>query len=240
MVNRMTRGALVAATLASLCLAANAAIVQKSQLTEAVRQKIYQVCPFDKGSLSIRFVRVPESASVAGKSCRITVVQQNPGRVLGRRAFEVWLLGQNGARRRYWVTADVSASLDVVVAARNIRRGESVGAQDVTLQRRVLDGYADRTPVLKIADVVGKALRRGVPKGRIITSDLLSEPALVKKGSVVTIVARVKSLSVSTIGIALKNGRQGEVVPVRNIGSRRTVYGIVEAEGRIRVLVNGQ
>ena len=86
---------------------------------------------------------------------------------------------------------------------------------------------------------MGKQIKRTLPRGRVLAQDMLIEPAIIKKRELTRLRVNVGKLVVSTIGIALKDGRLGETIPVKNVSSKKTVYGVVQADGTVVVLVNG-
>lgn len=65
-------------------------------------------------------------------------------------------------------------------------------------------------------------------------SAALPSPKLVRRGQPVTLSVRSGSLSITTQGRALADGRAGDLVRVVTPSSR-TVQGVVEADGAIRI-----
>ena len=213
-----------------------AAVVSQSRIESMVREKILSNSSLERDEMTIEFIRVPK-ISVPGKKCRLQIHQRNSARELGRLSFAITAFGENGTKKRYWVTANVSARTTVVCAAQTMRTGSVIGPGDVLLREREIRGNFSKRPVNDVNLAVGKMLKRGLPKGRMLTTDMLVEPLTVKKKSVVRLEARIKSLRVATLGVALKDGRAGDVIPVRNSASKKTVYGVVQEDGTVLVLV---
>ena len=231
-------GYLLGITLALSVLlgAAQAVVVSEGRIESMVREKILSNSSLDREEISIEFIRVPK-VSVPGKKCHFKIEQQNSARELGRLSFAVTAFGDEGQKKKYWVTANVSARLTVVCAAQTLRAGSLAGPGDVLLREREIRGNSSKRPVTDVGLAVGKMLKRGLPKGKMLTADMLIEPPVVKRKSVVRLEARIKSLRVVTLGVALKDGRAGEVIPVQNSASRKTVYGVVQEDGTVLVLV---
>jgi len=215
---------------------AQAAVVSQSRIESIVREKILSNCSLERDEITIEFVRVPK-VSVPGKKCRLQIQQRNSARELGRLSFAITAFGENGTKKRYWVTANVSARTTVVCAAQTLRAGSVIGPGDVILREREIGGNFSKRPVTDVNLAVGKMLKRGLPKGKMLTTDVLVEPLTVKKNSVVRLEARIRSLRVATLGVALKDGRAGDVIPVRNSASKKTVYGVVQKDGTVVVLL---
>ena len=215
---------------------AQAAVVSQSRIESMVREKILSNSSLERDEMTIEFVRVPK-ISVPGKKCRLQVHQRNSARELGRLSFAITASGDDGLKKKYWVTANVSARTTVVCAAQALRAGSVIGPGDVLLREREIGGNLSKRPVTDANLAVGKMVKRGLGKGKMLTTDMLVEPPTVKKKSVVRLEARIKSLRVATLGVALKDGRAGDVIPVRNSASKKTVYGVVQQDGTVLVLL---
>lgn len=113
---------------------------------------------------------------------------------------------------------------DVVVAERSLSRHRILTPLDLKIEEREIT-YVNPAP---LDEVIGKRLNRGVMKGEILTYDLLEIPPLIKQGDVVTIKKEFGALTVTTKGIAKKDGRLGEEIQVKNIDSKRIIMGIVK------------
>ena len=60
---------------------------------------------------------------------------------------------------------------------------------------------------------------------------------MVERGQSVLMVARQNGIEASTSGEAMKQGRKGDVIRVKNISSQRTVDAIVVSPGVVHILV---
>lgn len=216
-----------------------ATVVSQDRIETAVRNKILSSAQYESEDLSIEFLRVPSNVSLPGKNCRLLVSQQNSARSLGRLSFAVTAVAANGARKKCWVVAKVSARTPVVVAARSIAARSVIGAEDVMLVERDMKGELRGQPLTDPDLAVGKVSKRSLAKGRVLTQDMLVQAPTVKNKSVIRVEARIGGLCVSTLGVALRDGRDGETIPVRNMASGKTVYGVVQENGTVLVLVGG-
>lgn len=130
------------------------------------------------------------------------------------------------------VVALVQASvfLPAVHAARVIERGQTIAAEQLQLQD-VNVAKASRGFYNNPDEVIGQGAKRRIRAGALISPRLLSAPLLVRRGQQVTIVASQDGISASAIGEALGNGREGEVIRVRNLGSQKVIEAQVVEEG---------
>ena len=135
---------------------------------------------------------------------------------------------------RMYVTASIEIFGPALVATRALARGERLSESLVTTQSVQLN--ASRKGVLKNAQrVSGMMMRRPVQAGTMITPDLLEAPNAVERGDHVIIVAKSKTFSISSRGVAQSSAGIGEQVTVKNLSSARNIKGTVIANGRVEI-----
>jgi len=128
------------------------------------------------------------------------------------------------------VLAGDAALADAVVPVRTIRANTVLSAADVAVNTN-LDGGS----VSRVEDVVGLETRVVLYAGRPIQPNDISEPAVVTRNQMVPLIYESGGLSIETIGRALDRGAAGELVRVMNLASRSTLFGLVHADGSVRV-----
>ncbi|MBL8225494.1 MAG: flagellar basal body P-ring formation protein FlgA [Chromatiales bacterium] len=173
--------------------------------------------------LRLRACGQPLAAAVAGgqpASTRLTV-EVRCG------APEAW---------RLYVPVQVSGSRPVAVAARALARDTILAAGDVRLAPRDIgaSGYGTFT---SLADLVGQRLRRDLAAGAVLVPGLLDRPPLVRRGQEVMLEARAAGLTVRMAGVARRDGRLGETIPVENISSGEVREAIVRSAKSVEVLI---
>jgi len=142
---------------------------------------------------------------------------------------EVWVKGTRAATG--WVRVEVFRGRPAVVLVRDARRGEVLGLDDV----EVRTARSGASTLSDPQQVVGKRLRRSLRAGTALRRQDLEAVPVVTRGDVVRLVARVGGVTASTLGKALGSAGIGEVVQVENLGSGRTVAGIVRGGGLVEV-----
>lgn len=151
------------------------------------------------------------------------------------------------ARMRFSVTCDEPAwrsefivkavlSAKVVTAARDVRAGEVIDASDLVLERRELISPADAISDPSL--VAGKASRRALRQGHLVSRRWLVEPLLVKRGATVNILARNVGVTVQVAGEALSAGRRDEIVQVRNKTNGRVIRARVIGENEVEPVIS--
>lgn len=133
-----------------------------------------------------------------------------------------------------YVPVRVSMPSPVLVATQHVARGESLRASHVRFEERdlatLLSGYLQSDE-----GVIGKRLKRPVSVGTVITPRMLAAPKLVRRGNRVTILVRGPGVEIRATGKALRDGARGDVVPVRNLSTKRLVEGTVDSAGVVMV-----
>jgi len=85
--------------------------------------------------------------------------------------------------------------------------------------------------------VANKLLKRSVTMNGVVTPNMIEEPKVIRKGDEVMIVAAKGTLSVSSPGIALSDGRVGQQISVKNSSSKRVVKAVVKQKGWVEVTI---
>jgi flagella basal body P-ring formation protein FlgA len=132
------------------------------------------------------------------------------------------------------VTGTAQETLEAVVLARPIARGEVLRDTDVAIERRPKsEVQADSVRALEAA--IGMALQQNVRAGQVIRSTDLSRPQLVKRNEPVLIVYEVPGIVLTARGKAEDVGALGDTVNVLNIQSKRVIQGVVTGPAQITV-----
>lgn len=232
------RGKVVSA-FAGLLLAAQAtsgqAATASSQIEQALRQHLQPALEREARQLDWQQPRLgldlalPPAVAELPACSRAVRVQNLSGRqdLLARQRFRF-----SCAQPQWTQDATVQARVSVlrVVARHILNRDQAVSADDVKLERQELARH-DRGYFGRIEQVVGKTAKRRIRAGQTLTADLLDAPLWVRRGQSVTIVARQDGIEASTLGEALANGREGDVVRVRNRSSEKVIDAQVIGDG---------
>jgi len=133
-----------------------------------------------------------------------------------------------------YVPVRISALADVVHTLRPLVRGEVLLIEDLEIRQISLDKIPPNY-LSNIVQLAGMELARSVNSGVILTLNAVKPRQIVQRGQEVVIIARGAGVQVRMTGMALKNGVSGDLIPVRNIKSGRTIKAIVLKEGTVAV-----
>ncbi len=156
-----------------------------------------------------------------------------PSAPTARRRFEASCAGQPG-----WPVTFISQPtlyLPTVVASGEIERGQTLEAAQLKLAPVEL-GKSARGYFTDIAEVAGKTARRRIRAEQPLTPALLDGALLVRRGQQVKIVASQDGIQASAVGEALANGKQDEVIRVKNLRSQKVIEAKVMASGEVSSL----
>jgi len=168
---------------------------------------------------------------------RLTVNVQRQASVdlRGYVSLTVSILVNDNFVQRVGLSGWIDRFEDIVCAARPLSRNHIVSRHDVLLNARNVSKIKDMY-YTRVADVLGKQIKRKVGNGAIIFSSLIETPPLIYKGDKVTIIAESNTLIVKTMGIALSDGYAGEQIRVKNTMSNKVIQASVVNANTVKVL----
>ena len=140
----------------------------------------------------------------------------------------------SGAPWQAVVTVKADVYLPVVMAGREIARGEVI-ASDALVMKRYNIGSLHGEPLLSREEATGLTAKRILRPWKPILRAQLEQPLLVKRGQTVNIVSQTGNIRAQTAGVALKEGRLHEIIRVQNSNSERVIDAIVAGVGEVRV-----
>jgi flagella basal body P-ring formation protein FlgA len=186
---------------------------------------------FDKGLRSIHVE--PDSRA----SLVLTRFSFEP--VTGRFNAEFDVPGSNIVRamRGVRLSGQAQETYEVVVAARQLTRGDVFKAPDLTLEKRVRrEGEVlPKDMILTLGETAGKAAKRAIPAGRPLRADDLMKPEIVDKGAAVLISYELPGMALAVAGKAMEAGALGDTIEVQNMQSKKSIQAIIVAPNRVVV-----
>lgn len=156
---------------------------------------------------------------------------------LTRMNFTVTCPGKTGWEMSVAVRADVF--VPVVMVKTPVERNTVLTQEDLQLKRYNISGQRSGL-LMRLEDAVGLTSKRTLQPGKPLTRSMLVQPLMVKRDQPVTIVSRMEGITASMPGVALKNGRKGDTIKIRNASSQRVVSGVVEDEGVVTTVNTAQ
>jgi flagella basal body P-ring formation protein FlgA len=201
----------------------------KTFLHEKLKQ---QLVPGDHKNVKINVRQIDPRLRLA--KCDKSLTMELQGQKIHRSAsVKVSCISQK--RWSIYIGSTIRLEKPVYVLRHSLNRKDLIGKNDLTTA--IFDVYALRASYsTNSADIIGKQLKRPLKAGQVIYSYHLQAPEIIKKGDLVSIVAKRGSLSVVVSGIALNNASIGERLRVENQHSSRIIDTKVTGPGTVEVL----
>jgi flagella basal body P-ring formation protein FlgA len=122
----------------------------------------------------------------------------------------------------------------VVVCTRNISREEVISFSDLALGKREISKI-NGIPLTNIEEAIGKVVKNRIKAQTVITKEMMQNPIIIRRRSIVNIILPFNNLHIATKGIAKKDGRKGEYILVQNIDTKKELYGEVIAPRTVKI-----
>lgn len=182
----------------------------------------------------IRFtpIHAPQEVTVPPGKLSWKVTPSKPG-ILGSNSFTIALLVDGKQAGTHVVRGKLEVMAEVVTAAMMLQKGDILAESSVTLQSQDI-GNLDK-PFMATSDVIGKQVARTVSAGTVLKPEHLVLPPVIKEGEMVKILARKGTMQLSASGLAKTDGRLGEIIAVKNIGSNKMIHARVAGPGIVTV-----
>lgn len=137
--------------------------------------------------------------------------------------------------KRFSATAQIEATAEVLVAARDLLAGEKISAADVRRETRRLEkslaAYLRDEKNLR-----GTVLLKNLSAGTEITTETVAAGYVVRAGDAVRIVGESGKMQIIINGEARASGKIGDRVSVKNLQSGAILQAVVVDEGIVKVL----
>lgn len=133
-----------------------------------------------------------------------------------------------------YVPVTIEAMVDVLFSAKALTRGALLAESDLEVREIALD----KLPIGYLSDfsqVSNFELKRPLRAGTALTLNAVRSREIVQQGQEVIIVAQTAGIQVKMTGEALKNGNLGDLIPVKNLKSGRTVEATVLNDSTVSV-----
>lgn len=185
-----------------------------------IRQRIG--IPADSDTVDITLLHLPQAAVVPDGTLNLTVELPYGVRYSTPTNATVTIAVDGRTAAQVNLLFAVKYYQQVVVAAGVIEARELLTADRLRYERvdtgRLAVGY-----ITDINKAVGLAARRQISPGTVMNQSLLVKPVLIKRGNVVTILARKGTIEVSAPGQALQDGVEGQLIKIQNLNSRKII-----------------
>jgi len=207
--------------------------VTAGELLDRVKAELLKQCPAD-GELRLNFDLPWQNIRVPTEDWQVTL----PEPPLGGLSKAFFLRVRITVDGRAWFDQSlvVRAQLwkPVLVATRRLERGQTLDATAAEVQ--TMDVLQERTPPIPATTrLEEQEVEQPVLAGRPLTVKDVAAAPLVRKGSVVDVVAGDATMSVTMKGLAMGTGGAGDEITIRNMDTRKDFPARVVSRNNVRV-----
>jgi flagella basal body P-ring formation protein FlgA len=180
-------------------------------------------------------LRIPRSLKTLEKCLSPVLVQRATRNAINRVRYKVTC--NNTVNRQKWssnITANIRYYVPVATSVSSLSRGHSLQPEDIVFSEQKI---RDNDYYFNIESLTGRKIKRNLRAGTVIQNrDIIKEYAVLRKAEV-SIVIKQDSLTLSTVGIALKSGETGESIKVENKRSGNIITTTVIGKNKVEVEV---
>ena len=209
-------------------------MVPKETLEKAFREEVIKQCPWKgAGKIDVNDVRVSNCPLVRDTGSFIIQAKFSSHEDFLGLVTANLIIGSGAPQKRVTVSGRVKLIADVPMVRMKIKAGSTISPSD--LEVRTMDISSCPRALTRQEDLVGKRTKVMLWEGKPILPSQVERKPDVCSGEMVFIEARINSLVVRDKGIALKDGYQGEPIPVKNATSGKQVVGTIIAVSLVQV-----
>jgi flagella basal body P-ring formation protein FlgA len=204
--------------------------VSSRQIRTAVAQYIQQNAPWRKDQLKIRHIKFDQSLAVPAGKIALTVKPPKHTDWLGPVLFTVRVMVNGAVAKKVTVPANIEAWNDVALTAKPLGKYQTIEKKHIRIKKMNL-ARVPANAVLTVDQAVGARTVRSIAANTILRSNQIESPPVVERGDVVQVVAESKHMKISIQALAREDGARGDVIRVKNLRSKKTIYAKV-VDGR--------
>jgi len=186
------------------------------------------------GGLSIEAVQAWKTLRVSDAGWSVELLRVSGQALASRTVVSFRIICGDQVQGDYQLQLACTLKRDVLVSRRYYNRGEAVNPDDFEVQvRDVLDMPV--VPILADSDLSGYDTRSAVAAGQVLFwRDVQARPTL-RRGQVVEAVVADGLLRIAVKAMALEDGRQGDMISVRNLSSNKDIQARILDERTVQV-----
>jgi flagella basal body P-ring formation protein FlgA len=200
--------------------------VGETAAREAIERFLDETVRAEGGDAVLRAVEVPGVVRIPSGPYETRVTAPAGAALVGRTRLQVDFLVDGRPEKTMWVGVEIGVWGDVVVLKRSVAHGETIAAEDLAVDRRDL-AQTPRGALTDVDEATGRVARVPLAAFAPIRRDQLTNPAAVKRGDAVLLVATHGPLRLSVPGEVLQDAAVGDQVRVVNRATRKDLIGRV-------------
>jgi flagellar basal body P-ring formation protein FlgA len=210
-------------------------VVSSEEIVECARKFVLERMPWDKDDVILEIKNKPEPLVVADTDTALEVVTRPQSDFQGWMNLQVKVNFGPGEYAMASVSLSVRRFARVLVSKKRIPQGSLLDPDDFTLQREEITDDT-RDTVTDMNSIAGKTAKTAMPANQIVYASMLDKQKIVKKNDTVTVLFDTSLISITMKAVAMEDGREGDIIQVKNIDSRKTFDVQVVSNVVVRVM----
>lgn len=162
----------------------------------------------------------------------VKIVPSNP-EIIGSKRFSLIYEVNGKIAKNLSIRGKLEAMAPVAVLSQSVRKGAILHPEMVIMERKDLSTL--RTPCTNLRMVLGKRITKRLRAGTVLDLSYVEFPPVIRKGQLVKMVIKHQGLQVVATGIAAMNGKQDQIIRVKNTRSNKSVFCKVSSPGIVEV-----
>ncbi len=186
-----------------------------------------------KENVEITNGQLPPDLKLTDGTVTLRVREDNTIKYKGNVIVPVEVFVNGKSEKIQPVSLFMKVQADCLISTADFDRGMVISETAVKVEKKDIT-YMPEDIVTSASELGNMVTKRGVGKGTVLLRSMFEITPLFKRGDKVSVVVKIKSVSIEASGIAMADGRQGERVDVKLIGKKSvTVQGKVAPSGAV-------
>jgi flagella basal body P-ring formation protein FlgA len=187
------------------------------------------------GKLTVDTTQQIRPIRVKDADWRVEVIRTSASAPASRMNVTLRILSGTENMGEFQIAIHCALMRDVLVSNRRIDRNATVSPSDFDVQARDVLDISAGTPVPADTNLDGYEVKGALGAGQVlIWRDIALKPTL-RRGQVVEAVADEGFLHVAVKAVALEDGREGDIINVRNLSSNKELQARIINERKVQV-----
>lgn len=209
-------------------------LIPESKYRELLMAYICESLGKDPADIAISRLKISGNRRIATGDMDFQIYQKSNGTPKGYVRVTVIVSMGGMADMEVNLSAWVDVFGSVVCAVRKLNKGETVGPADIYLARKNMARMPANVITSK-SKVIGLTVKNSLNANTSLREYMLIRKPTLDRGDMVTIVAQLGGLRVTTPGKTLERGFEGDLIRVQNTMSKKKIYARIVDNSTVEV-----
>ena len=207
------------------------------EITQKAKEYLSDFLPVDDREATIELVRMPGDQWIPRKRDKINLDVSLVDTSKDRGNIKLIVSASSNGKRFFKIPVSFKVRVFeyVAIAKRKIARNQQLTKGNMFMARR------ETTKIRGLAfssreDLIGNVASVPILPYTILTENMVEIPPTMKQGSVVKIIIKSSGFSIVTKGLAQQTGYTGEVIKVKNMDSKKMLYGKIVDSDSVQII----